>query len=260
MRNFFTLLQKEWLEHMRNYRLIWLPLVFLLLGMMDPLTYYFMDDLLKSVGNLPDGMQITMPDVGAVDMIISTAGQLQSIGLVVLIALYCSTISGERKNGTATLLYVRPVSSVSMFMSKWVMAAFIGMLTTICAIAASSYYAEILYGGLPFKRVAIFIAIYCLWLLVVLSITLMMSALTTTAIAVTVTLVLTVVGMMADAVIGTYWTYSPYKLSTYGLHFVEHNTLPDGFGITCAICAAIIVGAVAAGIYFTHINKQQTTV
>lgn len=260
MRNFIVLLQKEWLEHVRNYRIIWLPLVFLLLGMMDPLTYYFMDDLLKSVGNLPDGMQITMPDVDAVDMIASTTGQLQSIGLIVLVALYCSAISGERKNGTATLLYVRPVSGAAIFMSKWVMAACIGVLTTVCSIVASSYYAEILYGDLPFRRVAIFIVIYSLWLLVILSITLMMSALTTTAIAVAITLIIVIVGTMADAMIGTYWTYSPYKLATYGLQYVEHHTFPEGFAITCAICIGIIVCTVAAGIYFTGMNKQQTTV
>ncbi|MBS7346025.1 MAG: ABC transporter permease [Caryophanon sp.] len=260
MRNFFILWQKEWTEHVRNYRIIWLPLLFLLLGMMDPLTYYFMDDLLSAVGNLPDGMQITLPNVGATDMIGATTGQLQSIGIIVLMALYCSSISGERKNGTATLLYIRPVHSGSIFMSKWVMAMMMAIVTTVCALAASSYYAEILYGELPFTRVAVFAAIYIVWLMTILSLTLMLSALTTTAIAATVSIAVVMLGMMADALIGAYWTYSPYKLATYGLQYVEAGTMPDALTLTLLLCVSISIVCVALGIAFTHMNKQQTTV
>lgn len=260
MRNFLILLQKEWTEHVRNYRIIWLPLLFLLLGMMDPLTYYFMDDLLSTVGNLPDGMQITMPAVGAIDMVAATSGQLQSIGMIILIALYCSAISGERKNGTATLLYVRPVHSGAIFMSKWAMALCMTIIAVVCAVAASSYYAEILYGSLPFSRVALFACIYVAWLMTLLSFTLMLSALTTTAVAATVALVVAVIGTMMDSLIGTYWTYSPYKLITYGLQYVETGNMPQAFTVTGLLCVASSAACVVLGIYFTKMNKQQTNV
>lgn len=260
MRNYIVLCQKEWREHVRNYRIIWLPLVFLLLGMMDPLTYYFMDDILKSVGNLPDGMQITMPDVGASDMIVSTAGQLQSIGMVIFIAIYCSAISGERKNGTATLLYVRPVSSRAIFLSKWTVAAMMTCVGVFCSVLASSYYAEVLYGGLDWQDVIVFYILYSVWMLVVITFTLAMSALTTTAIAATISLILFVIGSMADALIGTYWTYSPFKLPSYAVDIVRGAEVPDALWMTCMICIALILLSLVLGIYCTHKNRQQTTV
>lgn len=260
MRNFTVLLQKEWREHVRNYRILWLPLVFLLLGMMDPLTYYFMDDLLQAVGNLPDGMQITIPEVNAVDMIVATAGQLLSIGTIIFIALYCSSISGERKNGTATLLYVRPVHGGVIFMSKWVMAAFMGALTTFCAIAASGYYAEIFYGQLPIGRVALFVGIYFVFLLAVITFTLMLSAWTTTAIAAATSIIVTIVGMMLDSMIGAYWVYSPFKISAYGLQYVESGVVPEQFMMTMLVTGAFIVVSGLLGIVLTQLNKRQTNV
>ena len=47
MNQFKTFLKKEWLEMWRSLKFVWVPLVFIILGIMDPITYYFMDDILK---------------------------------------------------------------------------------------------------------------------------------------------------------------------------------------------------------------------
>ena len=65
MQQFNTLLLKEWRESWRSFKFLWIPIVFLLLGVSDPLTNYFMDDILKAVGNMPEGFSMTMPELQA---------------------------------------------------------------------------------------------------------------------------------------------------------------------------------------------------
>jgi len=43
------LLKKEWLEMLRSYRIVWLPLLFILLGISDPLTNYYMEATMLQV-------------------------------------------------------------------------------------------------------------------------------------------------------------------------------------------------------------------
>ncbi|GAK03650.1 hypothetical protein JCM19037_1989 [Geomicrobium sp. JCM 19037] len=56
-----VLLRKEWIETTRSYRIIWLPLLFVLLGIMQPLTSYYLSDLLEQFGGLPDGAMFVIP-------------------------------------------------------------------------------------------------------------------------------------------------------------------------------------------------------
>jgi ABC-2 type transport system permease protein len=45
MRNAWILYQKEMLETARTYKLIWIPVVFILLGAMQPVVTYYMPEI-----------------------------------------------------------------------------------------------------------------------------------------------------------------------------------------------------------------------
>ncbi|MDY0407538.1 hypothetical protein [Paracerasibacillus soli] len=49
------LLQKEMVENWRNFKWIWVPLVFILLAIMDPISTYYLPQILEAVGGLPEG-------------------------------------------------------------------------------------------------------------------------------------------------------------------------------------------------------------
>lgn len=108
-----VLLQKEFREAWRSRKFLWIPLVFALLGMSEPLTNYYMMDILEAVGNMPEGFEMLMPELVPADLLLATISQFQLIGLLVLMASFVGAISKERSNGTATLLYVRPISFAS---------------------------------------------------------------------------------------------------------------------------------------------------
>ena len=115
MSEFNVLLQKEFREAWRSWKFLWIPLVFALLGMSDPLMNYYMMDILNAVGNLPEGFVMTMPELVPADLLQATIGQFQMIGLLVLIAAFVGSTSKERANGMATLLYVHPISFCGIF-------------------------------------------------------------------------------------------------------------------------------------------------
>ena len=42
MSGFTTLLQKEWRENTRNFKILWIPLVFIIFGVLEPITNHFL--------------------------------------------------------------------------------------------------------------------------------------------------------------------------------------------------------------------------
>lgn len=223
MKQFMTLFVKEMREAARSFKLLWMPLVFVSLGISDPLTNYYMDDIMASVGNLPDGFEIIMPEFTASDILLASTGQFQLIGLAVVVAIFASSISRERQNGTAAFLYARPLSFSAYFLSKYIAATVIVLLCVVSGYAASIYYTTILYEKVDLVNALAMIGVYMLWMLFVLAFTLCMSAMFKTAVAMFSSIIAIVVGVLIDSLIGSFWTFSPFKLSIYAVDFIVHS-------------------------------------
>lgn len=248
MQQFRTLLLKEWRDSVRSFKILWIPLVFILLGVSDPLVNYFMDDIMKSVGNMPEGFSMTLPEFQPADLLAASTGQFQSIGLIVLIAAYIGIFSRERQNGTATLLYVRPISFTSLFFSKWVVASAIAVISAIAGYMGSIYYTVLLYGTVDWMKFLAMLTTYCVWLLFVMAITVAMSAAFSTAVAATITLLLIPFGLIVDALIGSFWTVTPWKLSNYGLALLTDSVLMKNYWWTFSVVVVLIIITIISGI------------
>ena len=259
MSNFLTLCQKEFREAWRGFKFLWMPLLFIFLGISDPITNYFMDDILAAVGNLPEGFSITLPELLPIDLLLASTGQFQSIGLIVLIATTAGTISRERQNGTATLLYVRPISFTALFMSKWAVASLLGIVSAVAGYIGSLYYTAILYGTVDAGAFIEMLVTYCVWILFVTAITVMLSAMFKTAVALIIAMVLLPIGLMLDSLIGSFWTVTPWKLATYGVQFISGST-SEHYTMTLSITIALTILAIILGIVFSKKNAATTKI
>ena len=248
MQQFKALLLKEWRESYRSLKMLWIPLVFVLLGVSDPLVNYFMDDILQAVGNMPEGFSMTMPELQPADLLQASTGQFQSIGLLVLIAAYIGTFSRERQNGTATLLYVRPLSFRALFFSKWLVASFVAILSAIAGYVGSMYYTVLLYGQVEWSKFLAMILVYCLWLILVMAITVAMSAAFKTVVAATVTIVIIPVGLIIDALVGGFWNISPWKLPNYGVALLTDTVVIKDLWMTCVLIIVLLIVMIVFGI------------
>src|SRR5690625_2045184 len=176
MEKFQFLLQKEWRENTRNIKILWIPLYFIIFGVMEPLTNYYLPEIMNSVGKLPEGMEFIWPEFTGEEIFISLLGQYQSVGILVIVLAFMGSVSGERKNGTATLMYVRPISFSQYFLSKWMTVNGIIIASLFLGFLSAWYYIEILFSSVTFTQLLEFFGIYSLWIVFVVTVTLACSA------------------------------------------------------------------------------------
>lgn len=260
MSNFSVLFQKEWRENVRNFKILWIPLVFLLFGISEPLTNYYLPQILNAVGNMPEGTVFPFPELSPEQILMSTISQYQFIGMLVVTLGFAGIISRERKNGTATLLYVRPISYSSYVTSKLVMMTIIVVGSVIIGIMASLYYTYILFGAVDIGALFGFLGTYIVWLLFVISIVLFSSAAFSTGIASTISLVLVLFVQFIDALLGTYWTISPWKLPMYAGIILNGSVdrTPYVWSIIITVFAIIIL--IAGAVYFAKSNVAKAKI
>ncbi|WP_313894337.1 ABC transporter permease subunit [Psychrobacillus sp.] len=248
MTNFSVLFQKEWRENVRNFKILWIPLVFLLIGITEPLMNYYLPQILGAVGNMPDGAVFQLPEFTPEQILMTTIGQYQIIGMLVVTLGFAGIIARERKNGTATLLYVRPISYFSYVSSKLFIMSIIVIGSVILGILASLYYTYILFGAVDASSFIGFLGTYIVWLLFVISIVLFSSAVFSTGIASAVSLLLVIFAQLIDGLLGTYWTISPYKLPMYAGYVLTGSADVTPFVwslvVTILVSVVLIIGAV----------------
>ncbi len=260
MRGFSVLLQKEYKEAWRSWKFLWIPLVFALLGMSDPLTNYYMMDILKAVGNVPEGFEMLIPELMPVDLLQASIGQFQTIGLLVMMVTFVGSISKERASGMATLFYVRPISFGAYFLSKFIVSSTVSLVSILAGFAANIYYTSILYGAMDIKVLFSSFFTYYIWLLFVIAVSLMMSASFKTVIAATCAFTIIFAGQIMDMTVGIFWTISPWKLASYGILQVQGTVEMSDYWWSLIITVALIIICVSIGIMMMKRNASITKI
>ncbi|BBH24681.1 putative transmembrane protein YxlG [Paenibacillus baekrokdamisoli] len=177
MSKWIVLYKKEWMELARSYKLIWVPLVFILLGAMQPVTTYFLPDILANAGNLPKGAVIEIPTPHPEEVLAQTIQQFGTLGLLVLALSFMGALSGERMSGTASMILMKPVSYLSFVTSKWAAMLTLSTLSFAAGFGAAWYYTSTLFDALAWRSVIHSFMFFGLWLVFVGTLTLLFSSL-----------------------------------------------------------------------------------
>lgn len=260
MNGLTVLLQKEWREHIRNYKVLWIPLVFILFGIIEPLSKRYLPEIMEHIGNMPAGAEFPWPEFTGQDIFVFLMGQYQMVGLLIIVLGFMGAISAERKNGTAALLYVRPLSFTQYFMSKWIVVTTIVLGSVWMGFLASWYYIQILFNKVPVQDVFGFLAVYSLWIVFVVSIVLCLSAWLSTGAAAALGIALTIIGSVLDSVIGQFWMITPWKLQVYATYiFTGHMDWTD-FWLTVGLTCMLIGLLIFAGIVMAKRNAARTVI
>jgi len=260
MNDLIVLFQKEWRENTRNFKIVWIPLVFIFFGITEPVTNYYLPQILEAVGNIPEGAMFPFPEFTPAQILMSTMGQYQFIGMLVLVLGFMGTISRERKNGTGTLIYVRPISFLSYFLSKWKVVSIISLGSVWLGLLAAWYYTELLFGNVPVSDFLAFAGTYSVWILFVISIVLAASSWLPTGGAAGVSLALVLIIQIVDSLLGTYWTISPWKISTYATQWLTGGPDLSNFWWSMTVTILSIIALVAFGVWMSKRNASKTKV
>lgn len=198
------LLRKEWHESLRTYRIVILPLVFLLLGIAQPVAYHFMPSLLEQAG-LPEGMIIELPPMSSADVLVTVFDQYNQMGTLVIILLSMGLISREIETGTAGLILSLGASRRSYYAYKWIPLAILTVLSVVLGLLGSAYYTSELFGPVNWGTTVLSGVVYSLQLLFTLSLTFALGAagappVLSAGVAILVSLVLSLLGgILPDA-------------------------------------------------------------
>jgi ABC-2 type transport system permease protein len=172
-----TLFKKEMLESWRNKKWIWFPLVMILLAIMDPLTNYYLPQIIDATGGLPEGTTMELPDYTPPEVIMMSLGQFSSLGVLVIVLISMGTIAGERKHGISELILVKPVSYRNYITAKWVALLVLVWGSFLLGMFVSWYYITLLYGGLSLISLLLVVLFYGLWLTLVATVSIFFNTL-----------------------------------------------------------------------------------
>ncbi|RKQ31393.1 ABC transporter permease [Oceanobacillus halophilus] len=223
-----TLFKKEMVENWRNKKWVWVPLVFILLAVMDPISNYYMADILGAVGGLPDGAVFEMPDFTPPEVVMMSLGQLSSLGVLIIVLISMGTISGEIKNGVSELILVKPISYTNYITAKWTALMLLSWGALIIGMLGSWYYINILYGEISIADFLSTVFFYGLWLTFIVSLSIFFNTISKTPGLVAFLTILTIMVMSAlTKVFQHLLEWSPNNLSSYIMQMLIEGNIPS---------------------------------
>ncbi|TCZ78768.1 ABC transporter permease [Paenibacillus albiflavus] len=256
MRQWLVIYRKEMSEMGRNYKWLWVPLIFILLGIMQPVMLYYMSDILKSAGNLPAGTVVEFPLPSGGEVLMQTLGQYGMMGVLILVLSMMTVVSGERNSGVIELILVKPVSYTKFITAKWAGMLTITTVSLSLGYLASWYYTMLLFETVQITDVLVSLCIYLLWFFLIVSVTLLTSTMFRSFGA---TAFVTIGCIAVLTLLTNLWTkalaWSPSRLSALAGQWVMGK--PDDEPIAFIIIVAILcmVGCLLLSVTVLR-NKQ----
>lgn len=244
MRTAWICYQKEMLESARSYKLLWVPIVFLLLGIMQPLSIYYLPEILVMSGELPKEAASLFTVPAPHEVVAQTLSQYSTIGLLVLILAGMNTAAGERLSGTGELLLARSVSPAALMAAKWASLMTLLVVSLVLGIAGSAYYTGQLIGPVDWSLVLSSGALYALWMGWVLSLVLPLGAFMRGPAAAFVSLAAAAALTLLPGLFPSYMSWSPGRLSSLSAEWLVGGT---GSAMLPAIVSAAVMAASVAG-------------
>ncbi|MFD1020714.1 ABC transporter permease [Thalassobacillus hwangdonensis] len=252
MRQFTTIFKREMMEISRNFKWIWVPIVFILLGIMDPLSTYYLPQILEAVGGLPDGATIDIPTPSSPEILMMSIGQFSQLGVLTIVLMSMGLIAGERKSGVAELVLVKPVSHGIYILAKWAGTLVLALGSLTIGMAAAWYYTNLLFDPIPFTDFLWALFFYGMWIVLVVSITVFMNTLFKTPGLVGFLSVLTIIVLnIVSNIFGHALDYSPTKLSPYiQTMLVDGSVSSDLWGTAAVTIVCVVILLLAATFVF----------
>lgn len=227
MNQWITLFNKEMLEMSRNFKWIWVPIVFILLAVKEPLTLYYMPQIIDSLGGLPEGAVIEMPVPSAEEVLVAIQGQFNTLGVLIIVLASMGVVAAERKSGVAGLILVKPISYTSYVTSKWAGAMVLLWAAYFIGYFASWYYVVLLFEAVPFVDFFQSYVMNGIWLSFVLTVAIFFNSIFKSPGAVGFISITTVIVLSLISSTFSHWIeWSPSLLTSYTSLFLMNQQLP----------------------------------
>jgi len=177
MTSFYILTKKEYVQMFREFKMIWLPLVFMFLGATQPVVTYYLPSILAALGG-NQGITIDpamLQQDGAQVMAATLGSQFDQLGIMVIVIAMMGIIQSDKANGMLDFILTRPVTVRSYIGGKLVSNFLLVAFSVTIGYFVSYVYANFLFSNMPFFDMMLAIIFYLLWVLFIISFTAMIS-------------------------------------------------------------------------------------
>ncbi|WP_332698758.1 hypothetical protein [Halalkalibacter lacteus] len=177
MNNFIVLIKKEFVQMARDLKVIWLPIVYIFLGVTQPVVTHYLPSILEALGG---GQGITidpsMTDQKGGEVLASTlVSQFDQLGIIIIVISIMGIVQTDKANGMLAFILTRPVTVLSYIGGKIVSNySFTGFSVTI-GYFASYLSVNYLFTDVPFSDMINALLFYLVWVLFMVSFTTMIS-------------------------------------------------------------------------------------
>ncbi|MFS0781653.1 ABC transporter permease [Bacillus sp. 1P06AnD] len=257
MNQFSILFFKEVRSLWRSNKWIWVPIVLILLSVMQPLSMYYMDDIMKLSGSMPEGTVFKMPVPTTGEIISSILSQYNTIGILLCVVVTMGAISDERRSGAMVFLYTRPVRMMQIVLSKFAAYGLLMVFSISSGFIAGAYYTVVLFSSINWESALTGLGLYLIYILLVVAFVLTCSALFNHNGTISM---ISVVVIGALSVLGGWFTvplqWLPTRMSGYAAGLASGNGLSSGF-TSCLIVSVLAI--IILNLVTSYAMKIKTT-
>lgn len=141
-----TLWRLEWLRLVRTPRAVALGLVFVFIGLIEPVATKYENKLLGHVGG---GIKVTLPPPTPADGLNSYVSEVTLIGLILVVAFTAAAMSFDTRHGLATFLRTRVAGSWPLVAPRFAVNAGAAAVAYVLGTLCAWYETQVLIGALP---------------------------------------------------------------------------------------------------------------
>lgn len=236
MTGLFPLLKKEILEQIRTHRLLIVGAVFLLFGLITPLTLKYLPEIIRLAG---EQIPLEIPPPTAVQSLVEYAGTIGQTGILITVLIAMGSIAGELRNGSAVLTLSKPVSRTAFVTSKLIAMSITFLISLIVASLFCYGYTIWLIGpgdALSFIGLNLLLSVF---LVFCLAVTLLFSSLFKSSLAAGGVAIAVLIGQAGLSAIPYVGDYFPARLLSWGTGMLNGST--DTYWWTLGITVVLVI-------------------
>ncbi len=179
MTNFAVLTKKELVQMLRELKIVWFPLVFVFLGMSQPILNYYLPAIIKSLGG-NQGIIIDpnmMAQKGG-DVLAGTLGsQFDQLGVIIIIVSLMGAVQSDKANGMLAFIMTRPVR-IAEYLSAKIFSNYLFVAASVAiGYLVSCLYVNFLFSNVNLVDMLLALFFYLVWVLFIVLFTTMISTL-----------------------------------------------------------------------------------
>ncbi|MBK3497243.1 hypothetical protein JFL43_20920 [Viridibacillus sp. YIM B01967] len=178
MNSLGVLMKKEYSQVLRDFKVIWLPLVFVFLGATQPIMTYYLPVILEVLGGT-QGISIdpTMIEQTGGQVLAATLGsQFDQLGIMIIVIAMMGLIQSDKSSGMLAFILTRPVTVSSYIGGKLVFNYLLVSVSVGIGYFISLLYIHFLFTSVELSQLIGALLCYLVWVLFSVSFITMLSA------------------------------------------------------------------------------------